>query len=69
MIVPGLRTPRITAQRWVASITTPTPCGSSRSWRKSAICWVSRSWTWRRRLYISTTRGIFDSPMTLPRGM
>ena len=27
MIVPGLRTPRITAHRWVASITTPTPCG------------------------------------------
>ena len=31
MIVPGLRTPRITAHRWVASMTTPTPCGSSRS--------------------------------------
>ena len=25
--VPGLRTPRIAAHRWVASITTPTPCG------------------------------------------
>ena len=27
MIVPGLRTPRMTAHRWVASMTTPTPCG------------------------------------------
>src|SRR3972149_5497538 len=60
MIVPGLRTPRMTAQRCVASSTTPTPWGCRRSWRKSAICCVSRSWTWRRRGYISTMRGVFD---------
>ena len=29
MIVPGLRTPRMTAHRWVASITTPTPWGAA----------------------------------------
>src|SRR4029079_19131283 len=69
MIVPGLRTPRMTAHRWVASMTTPTPCGASRSWRKSATCWVSRSWTCRRRAYISTMRGILDRPMTRPRGI
>ena len=69
MIVPGLRMPRITAHRWFASTTTPTPCGASRSLRKSAICWVSRSWTCSRRAYISTMRGIFDSPITRPRGM
>ena len=36
--------------------------------RKSATCWVSRSWTWSRRAYISTIRGIFDSPITRPVG-
>ena len=57
--VPGLRTPRMTAHRWVASSTTPTPCGSSRSWRKSAICWVSRSWTWsRRRVHLDDARDL-----------
>ena len=30
-------------------MTTPTPLGSSRSMRKSATCWVMRSWTWSRR--------------------
>ena len=69
MIVPGLRTPRMTAHRWVASSTTPTPWGARRSCRNSAICWVSRSCTWSRRAYISTMRGIFESPMTRPRGM
>ena len=69
MTVPGLRTPRITAHRWVASMTTPTPCGASRPGGTRATCWVSRSWTCSRRAYISTTRGIFDSPMTRPRGM
>ena len=69
MIVPGLRTPRMTAQRCVASTTTPTPCGARRSSRKSAICCVRRSWTCSRRAYISTMRGIFESPMTRPRGM
>ncbi len=45
------------------------PSGARRSIRKSATCWVIRSWTWSRRAYISTTRGILDSPMTRPSGM
>ena len=66
--VPGLRTPRMAAHRWVASSTTPTPLGARRSIRKSATCWVIRSWTWSRRAYISTIRGILDSPITRPSG-
>ena len=69
MIVPGLRTPRMTAHRCDASMTTPTPLGWRCSIRKSAICLVMRSWTWSRREYISTMRGIFDRPMTRPLGM
>src|SRR6266542_2213030 len=38
-------TPRIIMQRWYASITTPTPFGSSTSHSASAICSVRRSCT------------------------
>ena len=49
-------------------MTTPEPYGFRRDCRKSAICCVMRSWTCSRRAYISTIRGIFESPMTRPRG-
>ena len=61
-------TPRITVHRCVASITQPTPFGSRRSIRKVATCWVIRSCTCSRCAYMSTMRGIFDRPMTRPRG-
>jgi preprotein translocase subunit SecA len=56
-------------QRGHHSMTTPAPFGCRCSIRKSAICDVSRSWTWRRRAYISTMRGILERPITRPSGM
>ena len=60
---------RLTATGFtVASITHATPLGLSCSIRKPATCWVSRSCTCSRCAYMSTMRGIFDRPMTRPRG-
>src|SRR5436309_12639229 len=61
-------TPRIIMQRWYASITTPTPKGSSTSMSASATWSVSRSWTWSRRANTSITRGILESPTKRPFG-
>ena len=61
----GLRTPRIAEHMWVAVATTATPSGSTKVVIVSAICLVIRSWICNRRAYISTIRGIFDSPTTL----
>ena len=69
MIVPGLRTPRMTAHRWVASMTTPTPCGSSRVLEELGDLLGEPLLDLEPPAYISTTRGIFDSPITRPRGM
>src|SRR5689334_14822940 len=63
---PGLRTPRIAMQRCSASTTTITPRGLSLFINASAICAVSRSCTWGRLAYRSTTRAIFDNPVTRP---
>ena len=49
VLEPGLRTPRMDMHRCSASTTTSTPRHSRRSTRASAICRVSRSWTWGRR--------------------
>ncbi len=48
---------------------TPTPWGWSTFHRASAICPVSRSWTWSRRAKTSTIRGTLDSPRIRPLGM
>src|SRR5260221_8476676 len=61
-------TPRIIMQRWYASITTPTPRGSSTSISASATWSVSRSWTCSRRANTSITRGIFERPTKRPFG-
>src|SRR6266571_2676821 len=61
-------TPRIIMQRWYASITTPTPCGSSTSMSASATWSVSRSCTWSRRAKTSITRGILERPTRRPFG-
>ena len=68
-VLPGLRTPRIVMQLWLAWITTPTPLASSLSISSSATCWVSRSCNCGCLDRLSTTRGIFESPTTFPRGM
>ncbi len=60
-------TPRISMHMCSASITTATPRGCSTSLIVWAIWVVSRSCTWSRRLNISTSRGIFDSPTILLR--
>ena len=52
-----------------ASMTTPTPWGSSLRSIISAICTVSRSCTWSRRANMSTRRGILERPTTFPLGM
>ncbi len=62
-------TPRISMQRWIASITTATPRGWSTSFSVFAIWVVSRSCTWSRRLNISMSRGIFESPTIFRCGM
>src|SRR5438552_16101783 len=61
-------TPRIIIQRWYASITTPTPRGSSTSMSASATWPVSRSCTWSRRANTSITRGILERPTKRPFG-
>ena len=61
-------TPRMTMQKCMASMTTPTPRGWIVSWIVCAIWTVSRYWTWRRREYRSTRRGILDNPTTFPLG-
>src|SRR5205823_10557832 len=61
-------TPRIIMQRWYASITTPTPRGSSTSMSASATWSVSRSCTWSRRANTSITRGILERPTKRPFG-
>ena len=55
-------TPRISMQRWIASMTTATPRGWSASLSVFAICVVSRSCTWSPRAKSSTTRASFESP-------
>lgn len=67
--LPAFSTPRITMQRCELSITTATPCGLSTSEMASATCFVSRSWTWRRRENISARRASLERPMTLRSGM
>ncbi len=62
-------TPRISMHMCRASTTTATPRGWSTSSRVWAIWVVSRSCTWRRRAYISTSRGSLDSPTILREGM
>ena len=62
-------TPRIIMQKCMASMTTPTPLGWMTSWIVSAIWTVSRSCTCSRRANMSTRRGIFERPTTLPFGM
>src|SRR5438093_1510385 len=62
-------TPRMSMQRWIASMTTATPRGWSASFSVFAIWVVSRSCTCSRRLYISTSRGIFERPTIFLRGM
>ena len=47
----------------------PTPFGWIASWIVSAIWTVRRSCTWSRRANMSTSRGIFERPTTLPFGM
>src|SRR6478609_6724238 len=66
VIAPGLRTPRIAMQRCSASTTTMAPRGSSLRINASAICAVSRSCTCGRLAYRSTSRAIFESPVTRP---
>lgn len=61
---PGLRMPR--ADMHMCSASTIAPRASSMRIRASAICPVSRSWTWKRRAYTSTRRASLDSPVTLP---
>src|SRR2546430_6367755 len=61
-------TPRIIMQRWYASITTPTPRGSSTSMSASATWSVRRSCTWSRRANTSITRGILERPTRRPFG-
>ena len=62
-------TPRMRMQRCSPSTTTATPSGLSTSMRSWAICFVMRSWTWRRREYTSTIRASFEMPTILPFGM
>src|SRR2546422_32612 len=62
-------TPRMSMQRWIASMTTATPRGWSASFSVFAIWVVSRSCTCSRRLYISTSRGIFERPTIFLRGL
>ena len=61
-------TPRIIAHKCCASMTTATPWASVTDWMQLPICCVRFSWICRRRAYMSTMRGIFDRPMTLPDG-
>src|SRR5262249_54776818 len=62
-------TPRMSMHMCSASITTATPRGWSTSSMVWAIWVVRRSCTWSRRLNISTSRGIFDSPTIFRDGM
>ncbi len=50
-------------------MTTATPRGCSTSFSVVAIWVVSRSCTCSRRAYMSTSRGIFDSPTIFLCGM
>ena len=63
-IEPGLRTPRMVMQVWIASITTATPLACNSSTSRLAISSVMRSWTWGRRATSSTTRASLLSPIT-----
>ena len=63
---PGLRTPRMVMQRCSASITTMAPRASRIFIMESAIWVVSRSWTWGRRAYTSTSRASLDRPVIRP---
>ncbi|MNH28567.1 hypothetical protein D3C79_887430 [compost metagenome] len=62
-------TPRAFTQKWVALMLMATSLVPSRVCSASRICWVSRSCTWGRRAKNCTMRLIFDSPITLPRGI
>src|SRR5690606_26872524 len=48
MLTPRLCTPRVVMHSWLASTTTPTPCGASTRWMQPAICAVIFSCTWKR---------------------
>ena len=62
----GFLAPRMDMHMCSASMTTMTPSGSRCSMIMSAICLVSRSWTWSRRDSPSTTRAILDRPTIRP---
>ena len=61
-MLPGLRTPRIVMQEWVASMTTATPFTSSSSISRLAISSVIRSCTCGRCETLSTTRASLLKP-------
>ena len=63
-VAPDFCTPLITIQRWLDSITTPTPCGISTSAMASATCLVNLSWTCSLRENISASRASFERPRT-----
>jgi hypothetical protein len=54
---------------YVASMTTATPRGLIASSTARAICFVSRSWTCRRRANVSAIRASFEMPRTSWLGM
>lgn len=62
-------TPRMDMHRCDASMTTATPWGLRISMMACATSLVRRSWTWRRREYISAMRGNLERPMTVSEGM
>ena len=68
VMAPGLRTPRIVMQLWLASMITATPRGFRCFMIRSAISSVIRSCTCGRLATASTTRASFDSPTILPFG-
>ena len=65
VFAPTCCTPLITIQKWLLSMTTPTPSGSRASTKASTICCVRRSCTCNRRANTSAIRAIFDNPMTI----
>lgn len=69
VVAPAFCTPRITMHRCELSITTATPWGFKTSERASATCFVSRSWTCRRRENISAMRASLLRPITRREGM
>lgn len=64
VLLPVFSTPLMTMHRWLDSMTTATPWGFNTSIMAFATSFVSRSWIWRRRAYISAIRGSFEMPMT-----